>query len=188
MLNTLMSRIFPARSGPDRDPARRLYAEIVAQARQPRFYAEWGVPDTVEGRFDMISLHAALLFRRLRTGDAEKLLAQDIFDVFFEDMDGSLREMGVGDIVVPKRIAAMGEAFYGRAQSYSEGLDSDDPLVLADAVARNLIGAEEGASAVPDQARALADYSRAVAKALEAQSDEALRNGQISWPSATDAA
>jgi cytochrome b pre-mRNA-processing protein 3 len=117
-------------------------------------------------------------------GDSEKQLAQDVFDTFFEDMDGSLREMGVGDIVVPKRIAAMGEALYGRAQAYGEGLDSDDPAVLADAVARNLIGSDDPDAADAAEAAALANYLRAVEHVLAEQEPSALLAGEITWPDA----
>src|ERR1700761_506939 len=90
-----------------------VYSAIVAQSRQPRFYAEWGVPDTVTGRFDMISLHLALVLRRLGTERDAKVFSQALFDLFFKDMDRSLREMGAGDLAVPKKIRKMGEIFYG---------------------------------------------------------------------------
>src|SRR6185312_8042690 len=95
-------------------PVYAVYNAIVAQSRHPRFYADWQVPDTVTGRFDMICLHMALLFRRLRTASGtQKEFSQSVFDLFFKDMDRSLREMGAGDIGVPKKIQKMGNIFFG---------------------------------------------------------------------------
>ena len=100
-----------------------LYGAIVAQARDPRFYEAYGVPDTVLGRFDLIVLHLALVLRRLREGDASaRTLAQGLFDAFCRDMDHNLREMGVGDQGVPRQMRRVGEAFYGRAQAYDAAL------------------------------------------------------------------
>ncbi|MDB5506493.1 MAG: ubiquinol-cytochrome chaperone [Devosia sp.] len=115
------------------------YESIVAQSRQPVFYAEWGVPDTVTGRFDMISLHLALLFRRLRrAGQPAKDYAQAVFDLFFKDMDQSLREMGVSDMGVPKRIEKMGSLFYGLLASVNEAIDGGDRATLEAVLSRNV--------------------------------------------------
>src|SRR6476620_11735781 len=93
------------RKTPDRNAVYAVYGAIVSQSRQPIFYEKWGVPDTVTGRFDMISVHMALLFRRLRQEKkAGTEFSQAVFDLFFKDMDRSLREMGVGDLGVPKKI------------------------------------------------------------------------------------
>ena len=92
-----------------------LYGAVVAQARQVVFYRDLGVPDTVDGRFELIVLHMVLLLRRLnREGDDGAALRQALFDVLLDDMDRSLREMGVGDLGVGRRVKAMGKAFYGR--------------------------------------------------------------------------
>jgi cytochrome b pre-mRNA-processing protein 3 len=86
--------------------AREIYLLIVAKARQPYFYAELGVPDTVDGRFDMITLHAILVIEFIaQKGKAGKALSQQLFDEMFADMDRSLREMGAGDLAAPKPIA-----------------------------------------------------------------------------------
>src|SRR5690606_20048909 len=96
------------------EPVYAIYSAIVAQSRRETFYPQWGVPDTLTGRFDMISLHAALVFRRLRSHEKQtKEFSQNVFDCFFKDMDRSLREMGVGDLSVGKRIEKMGSLFYG---------------------------------------------------------------------------
>jgi cytochrome b pre-mRNA-processing protein 3 len=135
-------------------PVFDIYAALVAQSRQPRFYAEWGVPDTVTGRFDMISLHLALLFRRLRAekGDA-KAFSQRLFDLFFLDMDRSLREMGAGDLAVPKKIRNMGNMFYGLLASLDTALSADSAEAVEAVLARNVYAATPGQSARP-----LADY------------------------------
>src|SRR5690349_2300287 len=105
-----------------------LYGAIVAQAREPRFYAEMGVPDTVSGRFDMVLLHVVLVLRRLRQGEAkdetaERALAQSLFDTFCRDMDHNLREMGISDQGLPRHMQRVGEAFYGRARAYEAALN-----------------------------------------------------------------
>src|SRR5262249_19037461 len=102
-----------------------LYGAIVAQARLPAFYLAYGVPDTVEGRFDIVVLHLVLLFRRLgREPKEARKLSQGVFDRFCRDMDHNLREMGVGDLAVPKEMRRLGEAFYGRAEVYERALNA----------------------------------------------------------------
>lgn len=120
------------------EPVYAVYSAIVAQSRREIFYAEWGVPDTLTGRFDMISLHAALVFCRLRSSEkVSKAFSQSVFDCFFHDMDRSLREMGVGDLSVPKRIEKMGALFYGLLSNLSAALDAGDRAALEGVVARN---------------------------------------------------
>ena len=152
-----------------------VYRAIVAQSRQPRFYAEWGVPDTVTGRFDMICLHLVLLFRRLRTepGTAAAF-AQAVFDLFFKDMDRSLREMGVGDLAVPKRIQKMGSLFYGLLARLNEAMDKEDRAGIEAVLARNLF---DGASAA--SAGLLTDYILAESARLAAQPVAAITAGRI---------
>jgi cytochrome b pre-mRNA-processing protein 3 len=157
-----------------------LYYQIVAQARQPIFYREFLVPDTINGRFDMIIVLTALIVRRLRTeikSDDAKILADKLFEVLFADMDRSLREMGVGDIRVGKKVKAMAQAYYGRSQAYDDALDGKEPLEAA--LARNLYGdpcaaeARDGAPPV----HALADYIRNTVTSLETHPFEALMAG-----------
>lgn len=165
----MILRLFRPRK--DRARVRAIYAEIVAQARQPVFYAELGVPDTLEGRYDMLMLHAFLYMHRLKDEAEEaKDVAQEVFDFMFSDMDRSLREMGVGDLSVPKKIKKMAQAFYGRATAYDAAIGKAGPD-LAAAVQRNLFGGE--ASAASDAA-AIADYMRQAAKALAGQDTESL--------------
>ena len=123
--------------------ADEIYRKIVVQAREPRFYAELGVPDTVDGRFELITVHAFLVLRRLKPSlGGEAQIGQALFDVMFEDMDLSLREMGAGDIGVGKRIKAMVQAFYGRIASYDSGLASGEGE-LEEALWRNVYGTSE---------------------------------------------
>src|SRR5213078_333931 len=116
-----------------------LYGAIVAQARDPRFYEAYRVPDTVLGRFDLIVLHLARVLRRLREGNrAARTIAQGVFDEFCRDMDHSLREMGISDPGVPRQMRKVGEAFYGRAQAYDAALAAGGEDTLAQALARNV--------------------------------------------------
>src|ERR1700719_2354758 len=141
-----------------------LYGAIVAQARSPIFYAELGVPDTVEGRFDMVVLHLMLVLRRLlrepQGEGAAPALAQGLFDAFCRDMDHNLREMGVGDLSVPKEMQRMGEAFYGRAQAYRTAMRAVGEEALAEVVVRNIYG---GVPPIPAAPARLAAYIREVA-------------------------
>ena len=125
-----------------------LYTAAVSAARDPALFGELGVPDTLDGRFDLINLYAGLLVRRLRAETDPKgaALAQAVFDAMFADMDMNLREMGVSDLVVGRRVKNMWEAFHGRAVAYEAALDAGDAAALALAFARNVWrGAAPGA-------------------------------------------
>lgn len=151
------------RKSPSTDAVHAVYSAIVAQSRQPVFYADWGVPDTVTGRFDMISLHLVLLFRRLRADKTQgATFAQAVFDLFFLDMDRSLREMGVSDIGVPKKIQKMGNLFYGLLGAVNQAMDAADRLGLEQALRRNLFDGAESAP-VMQLAEYLEDRDRALA-------------------------
>ncbi|MET1414982.1 ubiquinol-cytochrome C chaperone family protein [Roseibium sp. HPY-6] len=164
-----------------RDAERKVYCEIVAQARQPVFYTDFLVPDTIDGRFDLIVLHAVLYFRRMR-GEGAKVseFTQGVFDLFFQDMDASLREMGVSDTRVPKKVKVMGEAFYGRADVYIRAIDDNDAEELAEALGRNLF---PDAQELVAQKR-LALYMMSAAEKLSQQSTENLIGGDLTWPEA----
>lgn len=117
-----------------------LYGNAVEMAREPVFFAEHGVADTVDGRFDALALVVALIMRRLKDcGEAGHELSQQLFDTMFADMDLSLREMGAGDIGVAKRVRVMAEAFMGRLDAYASALDGGDRVALAAALQRNLL-------------------------------------------------
>ena len=148
-----------------------LYGMIVAQARSPEFYRGYGVPDTVDGRLDMIVLHLVLVLRQMKMANgALPPAGQRLFDRFLQDMDGNFREMGVGDLAVPKRMQKVGEAFYGRAQVYEGALTESSPATLEAAVARNVFGVPEPTLG----ARRLATYMRDVAARLSQQHADAL--------------
>jgi cytochrome b pre-mRNA-processing protein 3 len=141
-----------------------LYAKAVAQARQPVFYAEREVPDTVDGRFDLLVLHVFLLLHRLGAeGKATKKLAQGLFDLMFADMDRSLREMGVSDMRVGKKVKEMARAFYGRVDAYEPVLG--DLAKLEEALARNLY---RGVEVRPASLAAMAHYIQKQVAALAA--------------------
>ena len=132
-----------------------IYNLIVQKARDPKFYQDLSVPDTIDGRFEMISLHVFLVLRRLRrSSKGASQLSQALFDYMFEDMDLSLREMGAGDMGVGKRVKTMMQAFYGRVASYEEGL-TDGAQRLEAALIRNVYGTVNSSS-VPVQL--LAEY------------------------------
>lgn len=151
-LNTIFRRTGPT------DAIHAIYRVIVDQARQPRFYTDFGVPDTVDGRFEMVTLHAFLVLRRLkRPSESASETGQALFDVMFEDMDVSLREMGAGDMGIGKRVKAMVQAFYGRIGAYEDGLGTGDG-VLQDALARNVYATVEPEAG---NLNALAAYVRA---------------------------
>ena len=116
-----------------------LYGHAVAAAREPALYRDLGVPDTLDGRFDMVGLHASLLIRRLRAlPEPGPILAQAVGDAMFTEMDINLREMGVGDLSVGRKVREMWEAFHGRAFSYEAALAAGDAGLLAEALARNV--------------------------------------------------
>ena len=166
------------RTAASREAAQKLYTAVVEQARRPAFYLHCGVPDTVDGRFDMIALHAFLVMRRLRP-DAKRCrrLAQDLFDVMFADMDQNLREMGVGDLGVGPRVKAMVRAFYGRAVAYDSSLAADGGA-LGRTLRRNLF---RGTAPDAAEVEAMAGYVRREAGALEGVAVESLLAGEVAF-------
>jgi cytochrome b pre-mRNA-processing protein 3 len=116
-----------------------LYGAAVAAARDPLLYTDLGVPDTLDGRFDTIGLYAFLLIRRLTREPAPgPALAQAVFDAMFSDMDVNLREMGVGDLSVGRKVRVMWEAFHGRSAAYQAALNTADVEALEAALVRNV--------------------------------------------------
>ncbi len=182
----LLDLLSPRKSKDAAGPAALLYAAAVAQARMPAFYTVHGVPDTLDGRFDLIVLHVHILCRRLaREGEAGAAIAQALFDAMFKDMDRNLREMGVGDPSVPRRIRAMVEAYYGRVKAYEEALAAGG-AGLAVAIARNVFAKPlQPGEAPPAGAAALAAYVRAAAAALDTApfaGVAALSGGRCAFP------
>ncbi|UWF59615.1 ubiquinol-cytochrome C chaperone family protein [Brucella sp. 2716] len=156
----------------------RVYEVIVAAARQKRFYAQFQVPDTPLGRYEMLSLHIFLALHRMKgENPALNALAQEIADEFFKDVDHSLRELGIGDQGVPKRIKKLARMFYGRVGAYGAALDANDAQALAAALTRNIR---------PDlefwpHACYLGAYVLQCRDCLREISDEALAAGDISY-------
>jgi cytochrome b pre-mRNA-processing protein 3 len=175
----LFSPLLSRRARRQREAAALLYGAVVAQARKPVFYRELEVPDSLDGRFEALALHAFLVLNRLKAdGAAAAELAQALFDTFFEDMDRSLREMGAGDLGVGRRVKAMAQGFYGRIRAYEQGL-ADGETALADALRRNLWGT------VPAPAdahvAALSRYLKRQRAALAAQPMAALAEGRVAF-------
>jgi len=134
----LIDRLFPR--DPHEPEARLLYGHVVSQARAPRFYENLGVPDSVDGRFELLLLHAFLMFDRLRVeGDEARELSDSLFALMVYDFDQSLRVSGVGDLGVGPRMKRMGEAFYGRLHAYTTAAGTGSGA-LAAALRRNLYG------------------------------------------------
>jgi len=157
-----------------------LYEAIVAAARQPHFYSVWDVPDTPLGRYEMLSLHMFLVLERARDREgALAEVAQELTDEFFKDMDHSLRELGIGDISVPKRMKKLARMFYGRAEAYREAVVAGDRAAFASALARN-VKPEAGWP----HATALADYAFEATGLLASQADDELLAGNLAFPSA----
>lgn len=161
------------------DAAHALYGAAVTRAREPEFYGALGVSDTLEGRFEMISLHVFLILHRLKqdadADDSGGPLGQALFDLMFADMDRNLREMGAGDLGVGRRVKTMAAAFYGRIRAYDRGLAAGEPA-LAEAITRNVYG---GATA--PGAETLARYMTASAASLRALPTAALALGEVAF-------
>ncbi|GJL97520.1 MAG: ubiquinol-cytochrome c chaperone [Hyphobacterium sp.] len=133
----MLSFLKPA--NPTKRHTQALYVRTVEAARRPEFYSEGGVPDTPEGRFEMIALHVILIIRKLNTeGERGRTAGQALFDYFFKDMDAALREMGIGDTGIGKKVRAMAEVFYGRFKSYSDAADSGEVSAISCAMTENL--------------------------------------------------
>lgn len=169
------------RRNPLREAAVRAYTRVVAQARQPVFFTDYGVPDTLDGRFELICLHAFLYLHRLKQehGQAAEL-GQQFFDEMFGDFDRSLREMGTGDLSVGRQVKRMAEAFYGRIQAYEQGLSAGERALDA-ALARNLFGT---APAEVDCIKGVGDYIRSQVAALRDQDSPALLAGEVRFAAA----
>jgi len=159
----------------------QLHGKIVAAARREPFYGEYGVPDTFEGRFEMVTLHAGLAMRALGgLGGFGPELAQELADSVFRHFDVALREIGVSDVGVPKRIKRLAEAFYGRNKAYGEALAAGQGALLAAALARNVYGRSDIAAA--PAALALARYVVQAAEALGRAPLQTFAAGDVTFP------
>ena len=166
------------RQDPSLAAGEALYAAIVEQSRREAFYLDFGAPDTVEGRFEMIALHAVLVLRRLKgePGDAKEV-SQCLFDAMFRNMDDALRELGVGDMAIGRKIRTLAENFYGRVEAYGDALGAADRKALALALSRNVYESESA-----DAGDALAAYVMTAEAALAAQPTDKLCGGAVRFP------
>jgi cytochrome b pre-mRNA-processing protein 3 len=171
---------FSKSRGPVPGTIEAIYGMIVTQARAPVFYHELGVADTVNGRFDLLLLHLWMVLRRFRSAGAAAEVSQALFDHFCADMDANLREMGVGDLAVPKRMQAFGEAFYGRGTAYDAAFADDDALALA--FCRNVLNGKG-----MENARRLAIYAKRVLADLDGVDDAALLAAAWTFPAPAEA-
>jgi cytochrome b pre-mRNA-processing protein 3 len=158
----------------------QILGEIVAAARRPALYQALQAPDRIDGRFELLTLHAGLVLRRLAAlGGLADAIAQELVNSVFLHFDDTLREMGLSDIAVSKRLKAMGGAFYGRNAAYAAALDEGSAARLAEALARNVYGATDPAA---PQAGALASYVASLDAALAAIPMEAFATGRFRFP------
>jgi cytochrome b pre-mRNA-processing protein 3 len=164
----------------------QLHGKIVAASRRPALYVELGAPDSYDGRFEMVTLFAGLVLRRLtKLPGIGAELADELVDSVFQHFEVALREIGIGDVGVPKRLKRMAEAFYGRNRAYGRGLDEPDWDGLAQALARNVYGVGDVALA-PNACR-LAQLVRATAEALDRTPLETFARGEVEFPDPTQA-
>ncbi len=171
--------IYSTRRKSIRDAAEAAYQRVVEQARRPVFFAAYGVPDTLDGRFEVICLHAFLYLHRLKADRPHSAaLSQAFFDTMFADLDRALREMGTGDLSVGKHVKRMARGFYGRIRAYQAGIERDDSALTA-ALQRNLFGTVGGSA---PRISATAEYVRATVRELARQPGSDLLCGRVRFP------
>ncbi|HMM63266.1 MAG: ubiquinol-cytochrome C chaperone family protein [Mesorhizobium sp.] len=177
----MFQRLFGRERQANRAITEALYGQIVAAARQPVFYSDWNVPDTPLGRFEMLSL-AMFLFQNRLHGEkgAPADVAQVLIDEFFTDVEHSLRELGIGDMGVPKRMKRLAKMYYGRTATYADALERDDREALAAALTRNVRPEDTHWP----QAESLAAHAFRVREALALQPSGDICAGRLSFPSA----
>lgn len=157
--------------------ARELYGAVVTQARLPEFYTRYGVSDTAEGRYELIALHMVLVLERLGRSDVnDEPLRRKLIEVFIEDMDDSMREMGVGDMSVPKRVKKAASGLYKRADVYRAALAAPGGAALEQALQDYVYLGRAGA-----ETEAAATYVRAAAEGLQRQAAQALSAGRVTF-------
>ena len=170
---------------PASDVPQELYGSVVAQARQPVFFTDYGFPDTVTGRFDLVTLHLFLFSRRMVREDkpVAQSLNQEVFDRFTDETDRALRELGVGDTSVPKRKKRMVHSFYAIVEEFSGPLDANDADALIAKITTRFNAADaRGAGQVEFKSRALATYLFAAVDILDATRCDELLKGRLTWP------
>jgi cytochrome b pre-mRNA-processing protein 3 len=159
-----------------------LYGQVVAGSRQAGFYADLSVPDTIEGRYEMLVVHCYLVLRRLHgLGRKAVWASQSLFEFMLDDLDRSAREIGVGDMGIAKQMKRLGKGFYGRAAAYDMALNANDTEKLAEALARNVLDCDE----IPAGARVLANYVIAADAQLQALDLDRIFEASNLFPSIT---
>jgi len=162
--------------------ALKLYNNLVLYARSPEFYIHYGVPDSELGRFEMICLHAYLLFKRLgKTDESGKYLSQLIHDLMFTDLDRTLREKGIGDMGIGKRIKTLARNLYGRVDAYDNALKKGDNSLMK-ALNRNLYATS---AADEKQIAAMIYYVKESLHQLNSQSNSEIMQGNVIFPKAS---
>lgn len=169
------------RHRPEEKAAARLYAAAVVAARQPFFYTALQTPDSVDGRFDMLALHLFLLLNRLGEEAKAESLKQELLDMFVRDMDANLREMGVGDLSVGKRVRRHAAALYGRLEAYRTAFHAGDQQGLACVLQRNIYRSRETPG---DAAKQLAAYAWSQADCLKQLPDAEVFSGSVAFQAA----
>ena len=167
----ILKRIFKPRE----KPKPRLYEAIVAAARHENFYQNMAVPDTIEGRFEMIVLHMYLVLQRLKDEGVEDL-RQNLTDEFFADVDGSLREFGVSDVAVGKKVRKLAESYYGRLTAYDKALNFGRGA-LEEALRRNIYPNDAPVAAT----NAMVGYVVSAVKVLSKLPREQVMEGKFSF-------
>jgi cytochrome b pre-mRNA-processing protein 3 len=170
----LLKSLFGGRKG-RQDIVDSAYASVMNQALQAEFFGDGKLSDSFSGRFEIVSLHAAILFRRLRECDVSgRELSQAVFKEMFSGFDDALREVGTSDTKVGKKVREIGESFYGRAQVYDAALNEKSETDLESALERNL-------TIPPEFAKKLAGYVLKLDESLKTQADDELLRGEIAW-------
>ena len=161
----------------------QLLSSASQQSRHPAFYSDRGLSDSLDGRFESITLHIALIMRRLKSVQPSgAALAEDLCTALFSSFDHAFREMGTSDVAIARKIRQLGEAYAGRVAAYNDSLSSEDALQsLEAAILRNVFGGDSTRDAAQ-----FAKYTLAADTALAKQSDDAVWNGQINWPDPAD--
>lgn len=164
----------------ERQAAKALYAAIMHQSRDSFFYSDRQVPDTLDGRFDLVLLHAFLVLNRIGLEQSTfPLLSQCLFDAIFHDTERAIREMGVGDLSVSKHMRRMMKAFRGRVMAYHAAVQMNDDSALIEALRRNLYGT---VADVPEETlMVMAQYTRRTMDDLKLQQDDTLQKGVIDF-------
>lgn len=187
MLLSKIARIFAPK--PEMLTAHTLYISALGQARNPFFYEQLCVPDTIDGRFDMVVLHVSLINDRLREcGEKTEPLRGALVDSFMADMDQTLREQSIGDSGILHKVQRMGEAYFGREKTYFESLNNTEKL--RGALLRNVYNCTEddASDGARDGASHMCDYCQEAQNHLRAQAAEALMAGNVTWPDITSPA